>query len=434
MPNLINHLSLENKAFRLELFFHLHELNILKSENSYSKMEKEKKNQIKRQLELFSNDIINQLMNQVAKEYEIGYPEDESINPIKEIPRIMLKQLNKKQEDLTDEYNGDLHTANQILQEHGKILFEIIEQIEIRLKNISSLMNPWPDVLKKTNQMLKQLRGEISRQLDEFDQYTSSIQIDSDKIKLENLIKENIKKLEVVLNDYQKTTSPYIPESIPKIDELKKVIDEFQTQILNIKEETEKIFNSYGKKGVDLLSIKENWDEEYEAILNRAKFTLKGLIISIFHQFNSVLEKEQDFFDTLKKDPLKESLHFLNSTEFLKPERMSEKELRSKIQKYSKKISEIEDLKADYLKEKKKLIEILENQLEDHGLKSGTCAICRKPVNVAEDNFVKCEFCGALTHYTCVVQWIQHHNSCPVCMNQYTIPNNGIYDPEELEQ
>ncbi len=434
MSDLIDQPSIKNKPFRLEFFFLLYELKILKTENLYSKMEKIKKNQIKRQLELFSHDIINQLMSQAAKEYEIGYSEDDDINPLKEIPRTMLDLLNRKQEEITSEYHGDFHTANQILQEHGKILFEIIDQIELRLKNISNLMNPWPDVLKKSYQMLNQLRGEISRQLEDFEQYSSSIQVDSDKIKLEQITQKNIRKIENLLKDYQKVTAPYIPESLPKIDELKEIIDDFHKKISNSNDDIEKTFREFGKKGVNITSIKDNWDEEYKAILNRAKYSLKGLIISIFHQFNNVLEKEQDFFNSLNEDPLKDNMQKFDSTDFLKPERLSEKDLRNKIKKYNNKILEIEDLKVKYSKEKENLVRILEQQLNENGLKSGTCAICRKSVNVAEDNFVKCEFCGALTHYTCVVQWIQHHNSCPVCMNQYTIPNNGLFDPDELER
>ena len=434
MSDLIDQPSIKNKPFRLEFFFLLYELKILKTENLYSKMEKIKKNQIKRQLELFSHDIINQLMSQAAKEYEIGYSEDDDINPLKEIPRTMLDLLNRKQEEITSEYHGDFHTANQILQEHGKILFEIIDQIELRLKNISNLMNPWPDVLKKSYQMLNQLRGEISRQLEDFEQYSSSIQVDSDKIKLEQITQKNIRKIENLLKDYQKVTAPYIPESLPKIDELKEIIDDFHKKISNSNDDIEKTFREFGKKGVNITLIKDNWDEEYKAILNRAKYSLKGLIISIFHQFNNVLEKEQDFFNSLNEDPLKDNMQKFDSTDFLKPERLSEKDLRNKIKKYNNKILEIEDLKVKYSKEKENLVRILEQQLNENGLKSGTCAICRKSVNVAEDNFVKCEFCGALTHYTCVVQWIQHHNSCPVCMNQYTIPNNGLFDPDELER
>ena len=434
MSDLIDQPSIKNKPFRLEFFFLLYELKILKTENLYSKMEKIKKNQIKRQLELFSHDIINQLMSQAAKEYEIGYSRDEDINPQKEIPRTMLDLLNRKQEEITSEYHGDFHTANQILQEHGKILFEIIDQIELRLKNISNLMNPWPDVLKKSYQMLNQLRGEISRQLEDFEQYSSSIQVDSDKIILEQITQKNIRQLENLLKDYQKVTAPYIPESLPKIDELKGIIDDFHKKISNSNDDIEKTFKEFGKKGVNIASIKDNWDDEYKAILNRAKFSLKGLIISIFHQFNNVLEKEQDFFDSLNEDPLGDNLEKYDSTDFLKPERLSEKDLRNKISKYNNKILEFEDLKVKYTKEKENLVKILESQLNENGLKSGTCAICRQSVNVAEDNFVKCEFCGALTHYTCVVQWIQHHNSCPVCMNQYTIPNNGLFDPDKLEK
>ena len=245
MSDLINQPSIKDKPFRLEFFFLLFELKILKTENLYSKMEKNKKNQIKRQLELFSHDIINQLMSQAAKEYEIGYSGDDDTNPQKEIPRTMLDLLNRKQEEITTEYHGDFHTANQILQEHGKILFEIIDQIELRLKNISNLMNPWPDVLKKSYQMLKQLRGEISRQLEDFEQYSSSIQVDSDKIKLERITRENINKMENLLKDYQNITAPYIPESIPKIDELKGIIDDFQKKISNMKKDIDKTFKQF---------------------------------------------------------------------------------------------------------------------------------------------------------------------------------------------
>ena len=83
----------------------------------------------------------------------------------------------------------------------------------------------------------------------------------------------------------------------------------------------------------------------------------------------------------------------------------------------------------------KKMMGMLGDYLKKHEqLENRQCVICRRIVNVVDDHFIKCNFCGTQMHYACIAMWIGKHNACPVCYNNYTIPHGEVYDPAQIEQ
>ncbi|MHA1795488.1 MAG: hypothetical protein ACTSUK_05205, partial [Promethearchaeota archaeon] len=193
------------------------------------------------------------------------------------------------------------------------------------------------------------------------------------------------------------------------------------------------VFIEYQKKGFNVLPLMETWMKKFESITNQASFTIRNTLTSLFSKYKSVLQSEQEFFETLSGYNSPDSALILKSLEILQPDRMSEADLRKQIEKIDQKLQKIDTIKNQYLLKREKLSSRLEDILKDHGLESKKCVICHQLVNVAEDNYIKCEFCGSLSHYTCAVWWIEKYNSCPVCHNKYTIPNNELFDPDQVE-
>ncbi|KAM0860415.1 hypothetical protein ACQ4PT_046544 [Festuca glaucescens] len=63
---------------------------------------------------------------------------------------------------------------------------------------------------------------------------------------------------------------------------------------------------------------------------------------------------------------------------------------------------------------------------------AAVCAICKDDLPLAAS--ARRLPCGHLYHSTCIVQWLQMHNSCPVC--RYCLPSTDLeeVEPSELDQ
>ncbi len=133
--------------------------------------------------------------------------------------------------------------------------------------------------------------------------------------------------------------------------------------------------------------------------------------------------------------PKEDELPSAFTSTLLQPERMTEKELRDRINAVNEKLLELEGQQHYLEEEKQKFQEYLGKVLKTtRNLETKQCVICHKPVDVTNDHFIQCEFCKSLSHYSCAAWWINKYNSCPVCHNSYTVPNSDVYDPDAVNQ
>lgn len=58
------------------------------------------------------------------------------------------------------------------------------------------------------------------------------------------------------------------------------------------------------------------------------------------------------------------------------------------------------------------------------GLNNGmsSCGICHKRLNVNSIKVIKCVYCDAVFHESCIYPWLTKYNACPSCQNVYLMP------------
>jgi hypothetical protein len=424
----------QDPRFRLEIFYFFLQIGILNNGKSKVQADKEQAAHAKIQLEEYVLKLLHAQILANTEKYNLDYKP--SSNPLKDLARSVLERLNTMQQQLTTTNEGDLNAANKDLQEKGSVLFELIDTIEQWFNDISPFLAPFSQVLRKPQNMITQTRGEIGRQLDDFDQYTQSVQEESDRTDLQQVLEEHIISLEQILESYQQEIRPLITKKIDIIPALNQIIDKYERQFIDKKAEVSRLFKDYRQqKELNLQPTFKLWEERYEEIITRSRFALKRALASVLDEFQLPLSKEDEFFKrayeiATNQETVADSL----SAEYLLPQKLSERTLRDRINQINVKIEEIERVKQLYSAEKLHFIQILEQHLKTtHNIESKKCIICHKPVVVTEDHFIQCEFCKSLSHYTCAAWWVNKYNSCPVCHNQYTIPNSQIYDPSQIE-
>jgi len=213
-------------------------------------------------------------------------------------------------------------------------------------------------------------------------------------------------------------------------------LDDFQANFNTINAEVSKLFKEYQTKAnFNVYSSLKHWEEKFNELKNRVKFVVSALFMSFFDKFKDVIEKEQSFFNMVSNIPLKAAeLPLSFSLDILLPEKLTEKQLRERLHTLDRKIKEIDKLKEMHEIERKKYQDFLEKILSDRNeITAQQCVVCHKDVNLIDDHYIKCEFCGRLSHYLCSAWWLEKHNSCPVCNNQYCVPNSGMYENDFYE-
>lgn len=418
-----------------EIIYYLRQNDYLHEKEHLSQFTGKIKKKIEKELlKNLTQILIHYLQTLLEKEQiDLNFPLDETQN-LKEIQSQFEIYLSIKQESFTKIYDGDLIATNKDLQKEGDRLFSILNSLENWVNEKKETILPESKIIKQLNASVGQIRGEIARILEDFEQYARSVRENRQTIELEKIIATNKQELESILRNYQMQITPFIESSLPDSDKLISIIQDYKANFVQLRQKITDVFKEYQAKDVNTASLMAEWETKFEEVTNRASFSLRNTLTSIFNKFNIVLQTEQDFFDEVAGfSPTSSSTSF-QSVDFLQPPKLSESDLRSRIKRIDSKIEELDLVRTKYVAEKEKFTHLLEEFLKNTGLESKKCIICHKEVNVTEDHFIKCEFCGSLSHYSCAVWWIDKYNSCPVCHNKYTVPDNELFDPAQMER
>ncbi|MCF2141638.1 MAG: hypothetical protein K9W44_16415 [Candidatus Lokiarchaeota archaeon] len=409
-----------------------HILFIDDNTNSISSKEKKK---LQKKIEQKISSYTCQYFQDLCKIHEIGINfENPKELGLKEIRHIINSHLQAKQDEFLKKYEGDLVATSQALQTLTNSIFLIINELEDWISDYKKYFFKGSKSVESIKKQIGQIRGEIARTIEDFDQYTQTLRQNKNQMELEKKIENSIIELESLLRNYQLQTIPFIESNLPDFEKMVQEISQYKEKFLNLQEKMNSTFKEYQDKDVNVFSLMETWTKKFESIINQASFTIRNTLTSIFNKYQSVLQSEQDFFENLSGYTTPDSSSMIQSLDLIQPEKMSEIDLRKQLERIDQKLQKIDEVKSRYLKEREKFSKKLEELLKDSGLESKKCIICHQTVNVAEDHFIKCEFCGSLSHYTCAVWWIEKYNSCPVCHNKYTIPNNDLFDLNEMEK
>jgi hypothetical protein len=223
-----------------------------------------------------------------------------------------------------------------------------------------------------------------------------------------------------------------VEEEIPQIQQISAIMKTFQNEFDEIHNRAQKLFQKYQKDDVNIYDAVRRWEETYFAEKHRAEFIITKMLSVLIEKFKPLLKKESGM-EPFGIDDNKSSL--MLSPDILNPETLTDDQLRSQMQYLDKKIKDLEKLKSVYSQRKISYKALLEKRLEKKGdIKSKVCVICHKTIDVVSDDYIRCEFCGRLSHYLCSAWWLEKHNSCPVCGNVYLQPGSELYDSDQVEK
>ncbi len=423
--------------FRIEWFHLMSDLKIILPLQNVKEYPKSEQKLILTNIRAQMNHFLLQLTHSLTLTF-LNLNSSEILKPNSQFTKnfnpYLLDLLKKHQSTLIELNQGDMKVVNQQLQEYGDSLYQILEKLEDWLLIVKPLLSPVERISNKYKQSITHVRGNIDQELEEFEQYVKNLEQSKYKIELEKEIASKIKSLEKNLTDYQEKLSPLIKSHFPEIDMIKTIIHDHKAQIQEYNQAVQEKFEQFKDKKNNIYSLIQLWESKYQEILNRMDYSIKTSLQHIFHQYDEILRQEEVFFDSISSHSEEDTLPTFYSGDFVAKDAYGEEELRNRIKFLENKIQRYSSLTVKYSKERDFFISTLEDFLRKSGLESKKCIICHKEVNVAEDHFIKCEFCGSLSHYACVVWWLTKYNSCPVCHNKYSIPNNALFDPDKVEQ
>ncbi|MCK4238646.1 MAG: hypothetical protein KAX33_05945, partial [Candidatus Lokiarchaeota archaeon] len=284
---------------------------------------------------------------------------------------------------------------------------------------------------------INNINSEIQRRTENFENSAQSIYEEKVKAEVKDVIDNKIAKLNHMLNFYQQETSKTINQEFPELENIKNMLRKYTVETTKIQKEITKIFEDIRKKGVSPYSLIKNWEKNFTEKTNQMKFALYLSISKLFISFKEIIGKEEILFSTIKNIGLLDHeipLNYRFTTLF--PEKLSDDELKERIQSINSQIKKSNREKRLYQEEMSKLEEVLSSRIrlrEGISTSNVQCTVCHKYINIARENIIVCPFCGSVFHYLCVAYWISKYNACPMCSNQFLDPNLGLFEDQEGE-
>jgi hypothetical protein len=393
---------------------------------------KEKVKDIKNNLKKLISNAYFEIVTELFRNTKYENVVDE---PLKILSKIALVCEKGIQEDLA---NLGL-PAHQMEIEYQKRISPLLSKFQIIGNWLSSLkpyLKPYQKVTLKFEDIIDDLTVEINRKQEEFEDYSDILYEQDTRASVDKELDEVLLILDDKLTSYEKTTLRLVEEEIPQIKQISEIIKNFQQEFEDIHTRAQNIFKKYQKNDVSIYDAVKRWEETYFAEKHRAEFIITKMLSALIEKFKSIMKKEQGFMQSSSEFGLDDKkLSLMLSSDILNPETLTDQQIRDQMQYIDKKINDLEEMKSVYTQTKISYKALLEKRLEKKGdIKSKVCVICHKKIDVVSDDYIRCEFCGRLSHYLCSAWWLEKHNSCPVCGNVYLVPGSDLYDPDKVEK
>ncbi len=419
-----------NRTYIMELLYYLKEQGFLKYSATLTDNGKDTKEKAKNEIvgfieSLYRDFIEDSFMNKLET---LGSLIQKDVK--KALPAALMEKTKEIESKIVEKY-GSIQEAEKNIEKEYEPLYEILMKTEEWIKTTNLRLGKYASATRIFQKNISNLSHEFDRKIENFKQYADSVHDSHHRQELENILKEKLSIMENKLNQYEKETSNIIKNEIPQISYMEQMLNDFNTAFKGITEDVLKAFKAYKEKNVNVFPSIKLWEEKMQELKHRTIFIISNLFAMLFEKFKPVIDMEQNLFKELQE--LKNTadqipLNF--SLDLVMPQKLTEKQLRTRIKDIDEKINELDKIKEIYTMEKKKYQQILEENLKiKKNLVSRQCIICHKFIDVvSEEEVLKCEFCGSMSHYICGAWWIEKYNSCPVCNNSYTKPNSELFD------
>ena len=384
---------------------------------------KDKKTNLKRLISNAYFEIVTELFRNTKYENVVD-------EPLKILSKIALVCESGIHEDL-----AILNLPpQQMEEEYTKRMSPLLSKFEVINHWLSSLipfLKPYEKVAQKYREIIEDLTIESNRKREEFGDYSDVLHETDTRASVDQELDVVLQILDNKVSSYEKTTLQLMEEEIPQIKEIKEVMKDFQVEFDEIHTRAQNIFKKYERENVNMYDAVKRWEETYFAEKHRAEFLVTKMLSILVEKFQTVVKKEQ----ILTEFGLDDKNSLMLSPGILNPQTLTDEQIRSQMQYIDKKLKDIEQTKSEYIQSKISYKAILEKRLEKKGdIKSKVCVICHKKVDVVSDDYIKCEFCGRLSHYLCSAWWLEKYGSCPVCNNVYLVPGSDMYDSDQVEK
>jgi hypothetical protein len=276
---------------------------------------------------------------------------------------------------------------------------------------------------------------EIERNKEDFLSYIDTIKEEWDREDLREYTKEKISEVNNLLDSYQEKTLNILNQEFPQLEKIQRILKDYGENIGTIKKEVFQKFKSYNKSNINELKFIKQWEDNFLKKKEQLNLLLSSFIDKVNTNFKQLIDKEKNIFENLaeiyhEKQSSEELPLNFSISDYL-AEKLSDNEIKDRIDEIQVKIEDLNTKKTLYDEELEKLKIILTNRIK---LREGItkskiqCAICHKDVNLPQDNLIKCPFCNAIYHYLCVASWLDKYNSCPACQNVFLEPNSYLFD------
>ncbi len=361
---------------------------------------------------------------------EISADLETSVNLLNE---TLLEEAKHIEEKLTEEKN-DIMEASNFIEERTEHLFDIVNEAKQWFLTMQMKIKPFDKTIRRWLMSVNSLDDQLNRRIENFKDHAYVLDQAYKRKELDTEIKENLTQIEEYLEKYEKTTANIVNNEIPALDKLKNTLEDFATNFSKITEDMADKFQKYHEKNLNLIPSIKLWEEEFSSLKNRTVFVISSLFAMLLEKFQPVIDMEQSFFKDLQEMRTNlEDIPLNFSIDLVMPSKMTEPQLRSRMRDLDGKINELDKLRELYRQERAKYKSLLENLMEEQKqVTVQDCVICYKPIDIAEEKFIRCNFCARMSHYTCAAWWLDKHNSCPVCNNNYTIPDAFLF-PEDAQ-
>ena len=355
--------------------------------------------------------------------------------PFKILSKITLLCENGIQEELS---KLNL-TAPALEQEYKSQIAPLQEKITVIgdwVFSLKSFLGAYANTTDKFREIIRDISNEIQRKQVEFEDYSDVVFEHDTRATLDHELDLILQALEHKVKSYENTTLRLIEEEIPQIKEITLIVRNFQNEFDVIHKRAQDMFIKYQKDNVNIYDAVQRWEETFIIEKNRAEFIVTKMLSALIEKFQTIMKQEEGFMQISSEFSFDEkNLSLMLTPGILIPETLTDDQIRNQMHHIEKRIGDLEKMKSVYTQTLISYKALLEKRLETkENIKSKICVVCHTDIDMVTDDYIKCEFCGRLSHYLCTAWWLEKHNSCPVCGNVYLIPGSDLYDSDKVER
>ncbi len=447
-----------NKIIGKELVYLLSLNNFLEELEYDENISKPERKNIIENLKIFMQSIIKDFimdeltdyiekLREIEKKYNLIDKEEKEYN----LKALVDKKVSNFLPNFVDYYIKELEenykiksTEKEPVNELNNLILEYKNKIELFYKKIQNLkeliseyklfLRPFGHIINNYEKIFASLLEDIERRKEDFVFYLKTVKNEWLKDDLRTFTEGKRDEINQLLANYRDKFAKILKDDFPQFKEIEDILNTYQTQIIQMKDEVYQKFEEYNKKNLNQIQIIKQWETNFNRTKQQASFLLNQYLMKIFKNFDNIIEKENALFRGLseisKKNRRDQELALNYALSGYLFGKLSQKEIKERIITLKEKILQLQTQQNLYESEISKLEEVLGEKIKiQEGISSTRvqCAICHKNIDLKKDRFIKCPYCGTYFHYLCIYFWLSEYNSCPACQNEFLDPNTDMY-------